>query len=1149
MRTTKQPRTITEGRLRRGALPGLGMLAALGCGTEGPPDSSSAFSGIAPAGSAVTFVSNTVPATMAPGERANVQVTTLNSGTVDWSSLTEWGLFRGNTSFGWSVDFIEELVPQGNSTTHNLVITAPASSANFVAEMYSFIPGSSGPVAGTPLTVPVTVDPLRTRLWDCEYASDTIPDPIIAGATADVTVTVRNTGTETWPGGNQFCLHARDDLDATAPDRRRWGSAICTLLTASVAPGATAAVPVRITAPTTPGTYRFMRQILDTRPVNSGGVGFFDVTALCVDETITVSAGTLPLAASLVSETFPAVVAPGDVVPVTVTMRNDGTETWTTGGLYLLYSRNTPASLWSATAVTVPATTATNETVTFAFNVRVPTQTGSSSFQYQMLKGDGTGYFGDLVNEPVTISGAATPALNSSVSGSSFPAVIAPNSVQSVSVTFQNDGTETWAPGNYFLASTNTPTSLWQTTGVNLPGSVAPGQQVTFNFTVRAPNQAGASQFRFRLFLNGVGFFGAELVESVLLDGSVVPPYGATVASQTIPATMVAGSSQTFTIQMANAGTNAWPANSDIELRSENSPFALWTTSRVPLTTMTSTNGTATFTFSVTAPSTPGTYSSRFRMYQLNGVLFFGSAASTTGITVTAAPGCGDGVVGPGENCDDGNTVPGDGCSATCRIENRTVDLASASAGRTFVGAQVNKQLSAVTLEDLTGDGFADVIMSDFSNVGILGQAGRVYVYAGASDFFTGASSSVDAAPLVTINGFGAGDFFGGINGGAMVADVTGDGLADLVVGAEFAGGTGNARPGSGQVHVIPGSATLYAGGTFTLAGTSTITPAIPNTVITGEASGDRLTVIALGDVTNDGISDIILGSRFSDSARGVVYVVAGSAGLTTTSTIDLASATIAARIVGAATVGRFGQAAAVGDLNGDGVNDLVVSAPSITANGRSRAGAAYVFFGPISGSLSASSANTTILGEAANVLYGTDLDIADVVGTPTADLIVGAPQARDGGLQIGEVHVWQGPLATGTIDNAVQGSAVLVTGTLRDYVGGSVSVGDMNGDGVPDLLIGGGLADGPSDSRTDAGEAIILLGGSTLPGRVGFTSSAPFRVIGESARDLLGFTRFSTAVGDINGDGRGDWCVGAYLGGDSAGTNAGRIDCFQSPW
>ena len=237
------------------------------------------------------------------------------------------------------------------------------------------------------------------------------------------------------------------------------------------------------------------------------------------------------------------------------------------------------------------------------------------------------------------------------------------------------------------------------------------------------------------------------------------------------------------------------------------------------------------------------------------------------------------------------------------------------------------------------------------------------------------------------------------------------------------------------------------------------------------------------------------------------------------------------------------------GDVNGDGVGDLIVSAV-VNDAGANNAGAAYVVFGGqgLSGSVSLSAVGTTVqgfrlTGEAANDFSGRSVSAAgDVNNDGFGDLVIGGENV--GGSGIGAAYVvlggqgLSGSVSLTDVGTTVQGFQLngVVAG---DQAGRSVSsAGDVNGDGFDDVIVG---ALGSDLGSLNAGAAYLIFGGQGLTGDSSLagvgTTIGGFRLTGETTGDLAG--RSVSSAGDVNGDGFGDVVIGAN-GEDSGGANAG---------
>ena len=160
---------------------------------------------------------------------------------------------------------------------------------------------------------------------------------------------------------------------------------------------------------------------------------------------------------------------------------------------------------------------------------------------------------------------------------------------------------------------------------------------------------------------------------------------------------------------------------------------------------------------------------------------------------------------------------------------------------------------------------------------------------------------------------------------------------------------------------------------------------------------------IALGDFDDDGYDDLLVGAPNDTSYgsdRGTAYVVYGPY------SGDMSLSSADAELASESTYDYAGWGVAAGDIDNDGVEDVLVGAPYADSGG-SNSGSAYLVLGPVSGFMYLTSADAKFVGEAADDKVGEgDLAVGDLNGAGGTDMILSAHEEDSGGSDAGAVYL-----------------------------------------------------------------------------------------------------------------------------------------------
>jgi hypothetical protein len=394
-----------------------------------------------------------------------------------------------------------------------------------------------------------------------------------------------------------------------------------------------------------------------------------------------------------------------------------------------------------------------------------------------------------------------------------------------------------------------------------------------------------------------------------------------------------------------------------------------------------------------------------------------------------------------------------------------------------------------VTAGDVNGDGYSDIATTS------PGDTGAVSVYHGGG-YPTAAASDFKS--------FGEQAFAEYGSGLGAAGDLNGDGFSDYVVG----------QPGFDDGEIDEGRIVPVYGASCP---PGCVKPTVPPGAFEANQAGARqgASVAGAGDVDGDGYDDVIVGAPLFDAGAQVdagrfqIYL-GGPVGLQTTAALTRTG------LAGAGAQSGF-AVAGVGDVNGDGLGDVLVSAPYADVGGLTDAGTVYLYLGtakpPGVGEKAAWSKSGTI----ANQHFGVRLGAAgDVNRDGYSDVVIGAIHSGPNG----EVAAY---VFHGQVNGlASSPAAVLVGAQAGDDDGINVaSAGDVNGDSYADVAVGEPQWTGPSGIYQ--GRVRVFHGG---PGGVSPTPAT-------TLESPFGFTYFGAGIGgggDVDGDGYGDLAIGAPM-------------------
>ncbi|MDG6225036.1 MAG: FG-GAP-like repeat-containing protein, partial [Candidatus Thermoplasmatota archaeon] len=310
---------------------------------------------------------------------------------------------------------------------------------------------------------------------------------------------------------------------------------------------------------------------------------------------------------------------------------------------------------------------------------------------------------------------------------------------------------------------------------------------------------------------------------------------------------------------------------------------------------------------------------------------------------------------------------------------------------------------------------------------------------------------------------------------------------------------------------------------------------------------------IAAGDLDNDGYGDLVVYMTSNvvgtGDYNGAIFIFWGG------SRAQMASKSFSA--INGYSNARFGESFAIGDINGDGIDDLAVGAPdanTATTPSRVKGGRVHVWFGPLSRvTRTATSSPLTIHGAMDRDSLGKVMHVADLDGDGRSEIIMGTPNAKPGSITMqGAVHIVQGADTFPSQMDLADDDCLRIDGEWPyDALGSFLETGDIDGDGRADLLISAPGADGYL-RRTSNGGIVYVIEGSHLATKLPKgvhrlrREVSNITIYGSQSGESIGA---SVHCADIDGDGLPEIALGSPTWFDrDSGKNPGAVSIIMEP-